>query len=114
LQKCFLNNEFELPFVKDYKTLNCKIKHVIQSIMGFFLWDSKNVVTIKMYIQWMKICAHKNENLYTQEWNLVFEWENILNMITKYGFEYVIWISYTKEHHNIPKIGFAYLWCRLV
>jgi hypothetical protein len=35
-KKSFLNNEFELPSIKDYKTLNCKIKHVIQSIMGFF------------------------------------------------------------------------------
>lgn len=74
MQKSFLDNEFELPSIKDYKTLNCKIKNVIQIIMSFFLWDSKNVMTIKMYIQWMKICTQKNENLYTQEWKFVFEW----------------------------------------
>ncbi len=50
------NNEFELPYVKDYKTLSCKIKYFIQSIMGFFLQESKNVMIVKMYIQLLKIC----------------------------------------------------------
>jgi hypothetical protein len=55
---------------------------LFKALWAFFLRfkkcsDIKNVHTM-------------SENLYTQEWKFVFEWENTLNMITKYGFEDVI------------------------